>query len=99
MTSSVYLTISLTVERYFSVVKPFVRMKNKYSSPLYSKNWSFPVFRCLRSSVFLAIPGIVFSVFFTLPNYFMLKTVYFDDPILEKVDTNASYLMVGFIIV
>ena len=29
MTASVYLTISLTVERYFSVVKPFFRMKNK----------------------------------------------------------------------
>ena len=29
MMSSVYLTISLTVERYFSVVKPFFRMKNK----------------------------------------------------------------------
>ena len=29
MTTSVYLTITLTVERYFSVVKPFLHMKSK----------------------------------------------------------------------
>merc|ERR1711970_1685197 len=58
MTGSVYLTISLTVERYFSVVKPFFQMRNKW----------------LRSSLSLAMPGIIFSFLFTLPNYFMLRT-------------------------
>ena len=29
MTASVYLTVSLTVERYVSVVKPFFHLKNK----------------------------------------------------------------------
>ena len=48
MTSSVYLTVSLTVERYISVVKPFFRLKNKFS----------------QSSVNLATPGLLFAVLF-----------------------------------
>jgi len=76
MTGSVYLTISLTVERYFSVVKPFYQMRNKW----------------LRSSVCLAIPGIVFSFLFTLPNYFMLKTVYIKDPVLKAIPTHEAFL-------
>ena len=48
MTSSVYLTVTLTIERYISVVKPFFRLKNKFS----------------QSSVNLATPGLVFAVLF-----------------------------------
>ena len=48
MTSSVYLTVSLTVERYISVVKPFFRLKNKFS----------------QSSVNLATPGLLFALLF-----------------------------------
>ena len=35
----------------------------------------FNVYRWLRSSVVLSMPGILFAVLFTLPNYFQLKTV------------------------
>jgi len=76
MTASVYLTISLTVERYFSVVKPFFRMRNDF----------------LKSSVALATPGFIFSILFTLPNYFMLKTFLIEDPVLETIDINEPYL-------
>ena len=48
MTSSVYLTVTLTIERYISVVKPFFRLKNKFS----------------QSSVNLATPGLVFAALF-----------------------------------
>jgi len=76
MTGSVYLTISLTVERYFSVVKPFYQMRNRW----------------LRSSMCLAFPGIIFSLLFTLPNYFMLKTVFIEDPVLKTIPMNETFL-------
>ena len=78
MTASVYLTISLTVERYISVVKPFFHLKNKFS----------------RSSVILAAPGLVFSLLFSLPNYFMLTTGHVTDPVLESIDVNETELQV-----
>merc|ERR1712025_3026 len=77
MTGSVYLTISLTVERYFSVVKPFYQMRNRW----------------LQSSLCLAIPGIIFSFFFTLPNYFMLKTVFIRDPVLRAIPPTEPFLI------
>ena len=43
MTASVYLTVSLTVERYVSVVKPFFHLKNKLGARLLSPprvSWS-----------------------------------------------------------
>jgi hypothetical protein len=55
---SVYMTISLTVERYISVVHPLLSIRH----------------RSTRSWLFLAAPGMVFSLLFTLPNYFILST-------------------------
>ena len=37
MMASVYLTISLTVERYFSVVKPFLQLRNRFLSQISCK--------------------------------------------------------------
>ena len=58
MVMSVYMTISLTVERYMSMVHPFISLRNRFT----------------RSCLYLAAPGIVFSFIFTLPNYFALCT-------------------------
>jgi len=60
MTSSVYMTVSLTLERFFSVVHPLYQLR---------KRW-------LKSSVALSLPGIIFSILFTLPNYFQMETVW-----------------------
>ena len=51
------MTISLTVERYLSVVHPLVALRHSSGS-------------CM----FLAAPGMLFSILFTLPNYFILTT-------------------------
>ena len=58
MVMSVYMTISLTVERYMSMVHPFISLRNRFT----------------RSCLYLAAPGMVFSFIFTLPNYFALCT-------------------------
>ena len=55
---SVYMTISLTVERYLSVVHPLLALR-------YRSSYSF---------LLLAAPGMLFSLLFTLPNYFILTT-------------------------
>jgi hypothetical protein len=52
---SVYLTISLTMERFMSVVYPLLHLRH-------------------HSCFCLAAPGMVFSIIFTLPTYFMLNT-------------------------
>jgi len=59
MTASVYMTISLTMERFFSVVFPFKRFRNRW----------------MKSSFLLSAPSLLFSLVFTLPNYLMLRTV------------------------
>jgi len=76
MTGSVYLTISLTVERYFSVVRPFNQLRNRF----------------LRSSLALAFPGILFSFLFTLPNYFMLSTLHKERIMLSDSPLNSTIL-------
>ena len=58
MVMSVYMTISLTVERYLSVVRPLLALRHRSTS----------------SYLFLAAPGMLFSLLFTLPNYFILTT-------------------------
>ncbi|XP_023339076.1 FMRFamide receptor [Eurytemora carolleeae] len=58
MVMSVYLTISLTLERYISIVYPLLSITS----------------RPTRTSVYLSVPSIIFSILFTLPNYFMLHT-------------------------
>ena len=55
---SVYMTISLTMERYLSVVHPFLALRHQSN----------------KLCFILAAPGIIFSILFTLPNYFILKT-------------------------
>ena len=55
---SIYVTISLSVERYISVMYPFLAIRHRSG----------------RSCLFLATPGMVFSLLFTLPNYFILST-------------------------
>ena len=76
MVMSIYMTISLTVERYMSVVHPLLSLR----------------FRSSLSWLYLATPGMVFSLFFTLPNYFalytepcMVKTNFQDVGLLTKV--------------
>ena len=58
MVMSVYMTISLTVERYMSMVHPLLSLRHRFT----------------RSWLYLAAPGMVFSLLFTLPNYFALHT-------------------------
>ena len=58
MVMSVYMTISLTVERYMSVVHPLLSFRR----------------HSIRSCLYLAAPGMIFSLLFTLPNYFTLYT-------------------------
>jgi len=72
LTASVYMTVSLTLERFFSVVHPLYQLK---------KRW-------LRSSVVLSLPGLVFSVLFTLPNYFQLRTIIKTD-VITKLDNKT----------
>ena len=55
---SVYLTISLSMDRYLNIVHPLLAIQHSSMS----------------SCMFLATPAIIFSVLFTLPNYFILST-------------------------
>ena len=55
---SVYLTISLSLDRYLKVVHPLLAIQHS----------------SMCSCMFLATPAIIFSVIFTLPNYFILST-------------------------
>ena len=55
---SVYLTIAVSVERYISVVYPLLSIR----------------LHCHYSYLYMSLPAILFSIVFTLPNYFMLET-------------------------
>ena len=63
---SVYMTISLSLERYISVVHPLWAINH----------------RAARSCLWLAGPGVAFSLLFTLPNYFILST----GPVTEEMN-------------
>ena len=54
---SAYMTVSLTVERYISVVHPLLAIQHRSS----------------RFCFIIAAPGLIFSFLFTLPNYFLLE--------------------------
>ena len=69
---SIYMTISLSVERYISVVHPLWARKH----------------RSIRFCILLAAPGLAFSLLFTLPNYFLLRT----EPV--NISTNLGDLHV-----
>ena len=58
MVMSVFLTVSLSMDRYLSVVHPVFAIQN----------------HCMSSTLFLATPSLLFSFLFTLPNYFLLTT-------------------------
>ena len=58
MVMSMYMTISVSVERYISVIYPLlsIRLHSRYSY------------------LYLALPSIIFSIIFTLPTYFVVET-------------------------
>ena len=70
LTASVYLTISLTMERYFSVVCPFKQIRNSW----------------MKSPLCLSLPGLLFSLVFTLPHYFQMRTITVDNLTLLSED-------------
>ena len=78
---SVYMTISLTVERYLSVVHPLLALR-------YRSSYSF---------LFLAAPGMLFSIAFTLPNYFILTTelVHTSQEDIELLQLIANDSLIG----
>ena len=74
---SVYMTISVSVERYISVLYPLLSIR------LHSRH----------SYLYLALPSLIFSVIFTLPTYFVVETKCLDqnDELKEnEVDINIS---------
>ena len=77
LTASVYLTVSLTCERFFSVVFPLKQFKHRW----------------LRSSFVLSTPGLLFSVLFSLPNYFQLRTVF----VPNATTTTSKFWQVCFL--
>ena len=70
MVMSVYMTISLTVERYMSMVHPLISLRNRFT----------------RSCLYLAAPGMVFSFLFTLPTYFALYTQHSNTEIYQDTE-------------
>lgn len=73
MTASVYMTLSLTIERYFSVVCPFMHFRKKW----------------MKSTFLLSFPSLLFSLVFTLPNYFQMRTVLEED--LTLIDEKSDF--------
>jgi hypothetical protein len=70
MVMSVYMTISLTVERYMSMVHRLISLRHGFT----------------RSCLYLAAPGMVFSFIFTLPNYFALYTQHYNTDIYQDTE-------------
>ena len=70
---SIYMTISLSVERYISVVHPLWAIHH----------------RSTRSCLMLALPGMAFSLLFTLPNYFILST----EPVAMDINLTDVQMM------
>ena len=75
LTASVYMTISLTLERYFSVVHPLYKLRIRFIctvnvhgtlyKTLFITILYISQFMSLRSSVFLSLPSLVFAFLFT----------------------------------
>ena len=51
------------INQLLQIIPPFLILLYKY----------FLILRWLRSSLILSLPGLVFSLLFTLPNYFMIR--------------------------
>ena len=70
MVMSVYMTISLTVERYMSMVHPLISLRHRFT----------------HSCLYLAAPGMVFSFIFTLPSYFALCTKHYNTDMQQDTE-------------
>ena len=83
---SVYLTISVSVERYISVVYPLlsIRLGIIMSSSMVIMTIIVRL-HSQTSYLKMALPAIVFSIVFTLPTYFML------DNSCEKVNFSLAF--------
>ena len=81
MVMSVYMTISLTVERYMSMVHPLLSLRHRFT----------------RSCLYLAVPGMVFSFIFTLPNYFALYTKHSNTNTYQETEEFKKVLDVVFL--
>ena len=81
MVMSVYMTISLTVERYMSMVLPLVSLRHRFT----------------RSCLYLAAPGMVFSFIFTLPNYFALYTKHYNTNTYQETEEFKKVLDMVFL--
>lgn len=77
MVMSAYMTVSLTVERYISVVHPLLAIRHQST----------------RFCIFLASLGLIFSILFTLPNYFLLEIQYVHDNLSSSEDINILELI------
>ena len=77
MVMSAYMTVSLTVERYISVVHPLLAIRHQST----------------RFCIFLASPGLIFSILFTLPNYFLLEIQYVHDNLSSSEDIDILELI------
>ena len=99
MVMSVYMTISMTVERYLSIVHPLYTLRNrsgfwntyKILTILFLPINYYSLHRSKLSVLTLALPGVIFSLIFTSPNYFMLSTtsssfINDNDTDLENID-------------
>jgi len=74
ITASAHLTVSITLERYFAVVHPLSH---------FHRRW-------VNSAAWLSAPGIIFSIIFSLPNYFMLFTVAQNETRTTQICFNAT---------
>jgi len=75
VTASAHLTVSITLERYFAVVHPLSH---------FHRRW-------VNSAAWLSAPGILFSIIFSLPNYFMLHTVVQNETETAPIDFNETF--------
>ena len=74
MVMSVYMTISMTVERYLSVVHPLYTLRNRSTSETKLILQPSKLYRSKLNTLTLVLPGVVFSLLFTSPNYFTVST-------------------------
>ena len=79
MVMSVYMTISLTLERYLSVVHPLLALRQRSASSFF----------------FLAAPSLIFSLLFTLPNYFILTTELTNEKDVDLLQLIANDSLMG----
>ena len=82
---SVYLTISVSVERYISVVYPLLSIRWGFHHVVMIIMVIIVRLHAQTSYLKMALPAIVFAIVFTLPTYFML------DNSCEKVNFSLAF--------